>query len=158
MIFFRLLKSCVISRWFTANIFTFVCVRSFGGVIVGLYTYRIVQLYNLVQVCLSLTKSISNVVRLPTNFKSSYCICLAALWVCANKHSRVCILQVCGGLVWILVASTHVQPNNPLGWVMFVSVFCFLTTFLLLITFACGMHKNRGCCSLLVSRETYTGM
>lgn len=85
-------------------------------------------------------------------------ICLAALWVCANKHSRVCILQVCGGLVWILVASTHVQPNNPLGWVMFVSVFCFLTTFLLLITFACGMHKNRGCCSLLVSRETYTGM
>ncbi|XP_056623927.1 myelin and lymphocyte protein-like [Triplophysa dalaica] len=56
---------------------------------------------------------------------------------------------VCGGLVWILVASTHVQPNNPLGWVMCVSVFCFVTTFLWFITFACGGHKNRGICSLL---------
>lgn len=73
-------------------------------------------------------------------------------------HVCICAHQVCGGLVWILVASTHVQPNNPLGWVMCVSVFCFVTTFLWFITFACGGHKNRGICSLLVSRETYTGL
>ncbi|XP_042565460.1 mal, T cell differentiation protein b [Clupea harengus] len=51
---------------------------------------------------------------------------------------------VFGGLVWILVASTHVTPDNPQGWVMFVSVFCFIMTFLWLIIFACGGHKNSG--------------
>ncbi|XP_018595579.1 myelin and lymphocyte protein [Scleropages formosus] len=49
---------------------------------------------------------------------------------------------VFGGLVWILVASTHVSPPNPLGWVMFVSVFCFVLTFLWLVLFACGAHQN----------------
>ncbi|XP_071336153.1 myelin and lymphocyte protein-like isoform X1 [Trachinotus anak] len=49
---------------------------------------------------------------------------------------------VFGGLVWILVASTHVDPPNPLGWVMFVSVFCFVLTFLWMIIFAAGGHKN----------------
>lgn len=49
---------------------------------------------------------------------------------------------VFGGLVWILVASTLVSPANPQGWVMFVSVFCFVMTFLWLILFACGVHKN----------------
>ncbi|XP_016343413.1 myelin and lymphocyte protein-like isoform X2 [Sinocyclocheilus anshuiensis] len=49
---------------------------------------------------------------------------------------------VFGGLVWILVASTHVTTPNPQGWVMFVSVFCFVMTFLWLIIFACGGHKN----------------
>ncbi|KAM7408390.1 hypothetical protein PAMA_002217 [Pampus argenteus] len=49
---------------------------------------------------------------------------------------------VFGGLVWILVASTHVLPNNPLGWVMFVSVFCFVMTFLWMIIFIAGGHKN----------------
>ncbi|XP_051503156.1 mal, T cell differentiation protein b isoform X1 [Myxocyprinus asiaticus] len=49
---------------------------------------------------------------------------------------------VFGGLVWILVASTLVQPENPQGWVMFVSVFCFVMTLLWLIIFACGGHKN----------------
>ncbi|XP_067310708.1 mal, T cell differentiation protein b [Pseudorasbora parva] len=49
---------------------------------------------------------------------------------------------VFGGLVWILVASTYVFPSNPQGWVMFVSVFCFVMTFLWLIIFACGWHKN----------------
>ncbi|XP_035518828.1 myelin and lymphocyte protein-like [Morone saxatilis] len=49
---------------------------------------------------------------------------------------------VFGGLVWILVASTHVNPPNPLGWVMFVSVFCFVMTFLWMIIFAAGGHKN----------------
>ncbi|XP_059374808.1 myelin and lymphocyte protein-like [Carassius carassius] len=61
---------------------------------------------------------------------------------------------VFGGLVWILVASTRVAMTsflvlaltitvpNPLGWVMFVSVFCFVMTFLWLIIFASGGHKN----------------
>ncbi|XP_069568378.1 myelin and lymphocyte protein-like [Brachyistius frenatus] len=49
---------------------------------------------------------------------------------------------VFGGLVWMLVASTHVDPPNPLGWVMFVSVFCFVMTFLWMIIFAAGCHKN----------------
>ncbi|KAK7142464.1 hypothetical protein R3I94_011966 [Phoxinus phoxinus] len=49
---------------------------------------------------------------------------------------------VFGGLVWILVASTYVTPINPQGWVMFVSVFCFVMTFLWLIIFAFGAHKN----------------
>ncbi|XP_061546755.1 myelin and lymphocyte protein-like isoform X2 [Phycodurus eques] len=49
---------------------------------------------------------------------------------------------VTGGLVWILVASTHVQPANPLGWVMFVSVFCFVTTLVWALVFVAGCHKN----------------
>ncbi|XP_018931144.1 myelin and lymphocyte protein-like [Cyprinus carpio] len=49
---------------------------------------------------------------------------------------------VFGGLVWILVASTLVSPPNPQGWVMFVSIFCFVMTFVWLIIFACGGHKN----------------
>ncbi|XP_059374810.1 myelin and lymphocyte protein-like [Carassius carassius] len=61
---------------------------------------------------------------------------------------------VFGGLVLILVASTSVAMTsllllvpiitvpNPLGWVMFVSVFCFVMTFLWLIIFASGGHKN----------------
>ncbi|XP_028983668.1 myelin and lymphocyte protein-like [Betta splendens] len=49
---------------------------------------------------------------------------------------------VFGGLVWILVASTHVDPPNPLGWVMFVSVFCFVMTFLCMVIFSSGAHKN----------------
>ncbi|KAG5831741.1 myelin and lymphocyte protein-like [Anguilla anguilla] len=49
-----------------------------------------------------------------------------------------------GGLVWILVAVTHVEPANPQGWVMFVSVFCFVMTFLWFVIFACGGHRNSG--------------
>ncbi|KAM6972477.1 myelin and lymphocyte protein-like [Aplochiton taeniatus] len=51
---------------------------------------------------------------------------------------------VFGGLVWILIASNYVQPANPLGWVMFVSVFCFLVTFIWMLVFACGSHQNSG--------------
>ncbi|XP_043971411.1 myelin and lymphocyte protein-like [Gambusia affinis] len=47
-----------------------------------------------------------------------------------------------GGLVWILVACTYVDPHNPQGWVMFVSVFCFVMTFVWLVVFACGSHGN----------------
>ncbi|XP_015224570.1 PREDICTED: myelin and lymphocyte protein-like [Cyprinodon variegatus] len=49
---------------------------------------------------------------------------------------------VIGGLVWILVASTRVAPDNPLGWVMFVSVFCFVGTTLWFFIFACGGNKS----------------
>ncbi|KAM4599959.1 myelin and lymphocyte protein-like [Fundulus diaphanus] len=49
---------------------------------------------------------------------------------------------VIGGLVWILVASTRVNPDNPLGWVMFVSVFCFVGTTLWLFIFACGGNQS----------------
>ncbi|CAJ1054145.1 myelin and lymphocyte protein-like [Xyrichtys novacula] len=51
---------------------------------------------------------------------------------------------VFGGLVWILVACTLVVPENPQGWVMFVSVFCFVMTFIWLLVFACGGHNNKG--------------
>ncbi|XP_068597401.1 myelin and lymphocyte protein-like [Brachionichthys hirsutus] len=49
---------------------------------------------------------------------------------------------VFGGLVWILVASTRILPNNPLGWVMFVSVFCFVGTTLWLFIFICGANQS----------------
>ncbi|XP_032409734.1 myelin and lymphocyte protein-like isoform X1 [Xiphophorus hellerii] len=49
---------------------------------------------------------------------------------------------VIGGLVWILVASTRVVPENPLGWVMFVSIFCFVGTTLWLLIFACGGNQS----------------
>ncbi|XP_043913255.1 myelin and lymphocyte protein-like isoform X2 [Protopterus annectens] len=49
---------------------------------------------------------------------------------------------VFGGLVWILVASSLVIEPNPQGWVMFVSVFCFVFTFLLMILFCAGVHKG----------------
>ncbi|CAL8297959.1 unnamed protein product [Merluccius merluccius] len=49
---------------------------------------------------------------------------------------------VFGGLVWILVASTRVVPANPLGWVMFVSVFCFIMTSLWFFMFACGANQG----------------
>uniref|UniRef100_UPI0037E798DF myelin and lymphocyte protein-like n=1 Tax=Semicossyphus pulcher TaxID=241346 RepID=UPI0037E798DF len=47
-----------------------------------------------------------------------------------------------GGLVWILVASTRVSPDNPLGWVMFVSVFCFVMTTLWFLIFLCGANQS----------------
>ncbi|XP_041644790.1 myelin and lymphocyte protein-like [Cheilinus undulatus] len=49
---------------------------------------------------------------------------------------------VFGGLVWILVASTRVFPDNPLGWVMFVSVFCFVLTTLWFLIFLCGANQS----------------
>ncbi|XP_004077080.1 myelin and lymphocyte protein-like [Oryzias latipes] len=49
---------------------------------------------------------------------------------------------VFGGLVWILVASTQVFAPNPLGWVMFVSVFCFVGTTLWFFIFVCGGNQS----------------
>ncbi|XP_053316009.1 myelin and lymphocyte protein [Spea bombifrons] len=48
---------------------------------------------------------------------------------------------VFGGLVWILIAATTL-PNTgePQGWVMFVSIACFLFTFILMILYCIGAH------------------
>uniref|UniRef100_A0A5F7Z8X9 Myelin and lymphocyte protein n=1 Tax=Macaca mulatta TaxID=9544 RepID=A0A5F7Z8X9_MACMU len=45
-----------------------------------------------------------------------------------------------GGLVWILVASSLVPWPLVQGWVMFVSVFCFVATTTLIILYLIGAH------------------
>ncbi|XP_036607059.1 myelin and lymphocyte protein isoform X2 [Trichosurus vulpecula] len=45
-----------------------------------------------------------------------------------------------GGLVWILVASSKVPFPLAQGWVMFVSVFCFVATTILLFLYFIGAH------------------
>ncbi|XP_051831751.1 myelin and lymphocyte protein [Antechinus flavipes] len=45
-----------------------------------------------------------------------------------------------GGLVWILVASSRVPYPMVQGWVMFVSVFCFVATTILLFLYFVGAH------------------
>ncbi|NWV67974.1 MAL protein, partial [Malurus elegans] len=45
-----------------------------------------------------------------------------------------------GGLVWILVASSRVPLPMLQGWVMFVSVFCFVMSISLLCLYFCGAH------------------
>ncbi|KAK2878857.1 hypothetical protein Q8A67_019648 [Cirrhinus molitorella] len=49
---------------------------------------------------------------------------------------------VFGGLVWTLVASTKVDPANPQGWVMFVSLFCFLITTVWFFIFVTGINQS----------------
>ncbi|XP_026551727.1 myelin and lymphocyte protein [Pseudonaja textilis] len=48
-----------------------------------------------------------------------------------------------GGLVWILVASTKVYFSMNQGWVMFVSVFCFVISTLLFLLYLCGAHGGK---------------
>ncbi|XP_015673446.1 myelin and lymphocyte protein, partial [Protobothrops mucrosquamatus] len=50
---------------------------------------------------------------------------------------------VFGGLVWILVASTKVGEHLSQGWVMFVSVFCFVISTLLFLLYLCGAHGGK---------------
>ncbi|KAM6459058.1 myelin and lymphocyte protein [Liasis olivaceus] len=50
---------------------------------------------------------------------------------------------VFGGLVWILVASTKVAMTMSQGWVMFVSVFCFVISTLLFLLYMCGAHGGK---------------
>ncbi|XP_005293612.2 myelin and lymphocyte protein isoform X1 [Chrysemys picta bellii] len=50
---------------------------------------------------------------------------------------------VFGGLVWILVASTRVASPILQGWVMFVSVFCFTFSTLLMCLYFCGAHGGK---------------
>ncbi|TRZ19765.1 hypothetical protein HGM15179_007331 [Zosterops borbonicus] len=51
---------------------------------------------------------------------------------------------ITGGLVWILVASSKVPIPMLQGWVMFVSVFCFVMSFSLLCLYFCGAHGGGG--------------
>lgn len=60
-------------------------------------------------------------------------------------------LQVFGGLVWILIASSLVPLPLIQGWVMFVSVFCFVATTTLLILYIIGAHGGEASWITLVS-------
>ncbi|XP_062935023.1 myelin and lymphocyte protein isoform X1 [Cynocephalus volans] len=50
---------------------------------------------------------------------------------------------VFGGLVWILIASSLVPIPLVQGWVMFVSVFCFVATTVLIILYVIGAHNGK---------------
>ncbi|KAB0358472.1 hypothetical protein FD754_002628 [Muntiacus muntjak] len=50
---------------------------------------------------------------------------------------------VFGGLVWILISSSHVPIPLIQGWVMFASVFCFVATTILAFLYVIGAHGNR---------------
>uniref|UniRef100_A0A8C2FFX4 Myelin and lymphocyte protein n=1 Tax=Cyprinus carpio TaxID=7962 RepID=A0A8C2FFX4_CYPCA len=69
---------------------------------------------------------------------------------------RVHLFQVFGGLVWTLVASTKVDPANPQGWVMFVSLFCFLITTLWFFIFITGINQSSIWPSLDVGYHTFS--
>lgn len=60
-------------------------------------------------------------------------------------------LQVFGGLVWILIASSLVPMPLVQGWVMFVSVFCFVATTTLLVLYIIGAHGGEASWITLVS-------
>ncbi|NXB78834.1 MAL protein, partial [Donacobius atricapilla] len=49
-----------------------------------------------------------------------------------------------GGLVWILVASSRIPDAMLQGWVMFVSVFCFVMSISLMCLYFCGAHGGGG--------------
>ncbi|NWI02759.1 MAL protein, partial [Tichodroma muraria] len=69
-------------------------------------------------------------------------------------------LQIFGGLVWILVASSRVPDPMLQGWVMFVSVFCFIMTISLLCLYFCGAHGGGGSCwvTLVRARDKRQGL
>ncbi|NWZ21692.1 MAL protein, partial [Asarcornis scutulata] len=56
-----------------------------------------------------------------------------------------------GGLVWILIAASKVSEPTLQGWVMFVSVFCFVMTATLLFLYMCGAHRGSSSWVTLVS-------
>ncbi|NWU88972.1 MAL protein, partial [Upupa epops] len=58
-----------------------------------------------------------------------------------------------GGLVWILVASSRVPSPILQGWVMFVSVFCFVMSITLLCLYMGGVHGGSTSWVTLVSRR-----
>ncbi|NXS86593.1 MAL protein, partial [Erpornis zantholeuca] len=57
-----------------------------------------------------------------------------------------------GGLVWILVASSKVLFPMMQGWVMFVSVFCFVMSICLLCLYFCGAHGGGSSCWVTLVR------
>ncbi|MEE6474906.1 hypothetical protein FKM82_010533 [Ascaphus truei] len=58
-----------------------------------------------------------------------------------------------GGLVWILVASSRALDFASLlqGWVMFVSVTCFVITSLLIILYCIRVHGGKSSWTTIVS-------
>ncbi|XP_018414326.1 PREDICTED: myelin and lymphocyte protein-like [Nanorana parkeri] len=51
---------------------------------------------------------------------------------------------VFGGLVWILIASTRLPGTSLLqGWVMFVSICCFIFTTILMLLYCIGAHGGK---------------
>ncbi|KFQ42107.1 Myelin and lymphocyte protein, partial [Nestor notabilis] len=56
-----------------------------------------------------------------------------------------------GGLVWILVASSKVPFPMLQGWVMFVSVFCFVMSTILLCLYIFSVHGGSSYWVTLVS-------
>ena len=60
-------------------------------------------------------------------------------------------LQVFGGLVWILIASSLVPLPLLQGWVMFASVFCFTGTTVLVFLYTC----DADCGDTLVSPSLF---
>ncbi|NXI75820.1 MAL protein, partial [Rhipidura dahli] len=59
---------------------------------------------------------------------------------------------IIGGLVWILVASSKVPDPMLQGWVMFVSVFCFVMSISLLCLYFCGAHGGGSSCWVTLVR------
>ncbi|KAE8601326.1 hypothetical protein XENTR_v10013636 [Xenopus tropicalis] len=68
---------------------------------------------------------------------------------CGTLRSFPDALMICefvfGGLVWTLVASTTMPPDYSLsqGWVMFVSIGCFVFTTAFMILYCVGAHGQR---------------
>lgn len=56
--------------------------------------------------------------------------------------------------MWILVASALVPMPLIQGWVMFVSVFCFVATTVLLILYIIGAHGGEASWVTLVSASS----
>ncbi|KAG8444091.1 hypothetical protein GDO86_009323 [Hymenochirus boettgeri] len=60
-------------------------------------------------------------------------------WMNENLHK-----QIFGGLVWTLIASTTLPGTSLIqGWVMFVSVTCFVCTSVLIILYCIGAHGEK---------------
>ncbi|XP_062845360.1 myelin and lymphocyte protein-like [Trichomycterus rosablanca] len=49
---------------------------------------------------------------------------------------------VCGGAVWILIACANVDPAEPLAYVIFISILCFILSIIWMTAFICGLHRN----------------
>ncbi|NXR11144.1 MAL protein, partial [Semnornis frantzii] len=79
--------------------------------------------------------------------------CMALTLALAKPIYPISVLspKVFGGLVWILVASSKVQDPMLQGWVMFVSVFCFVMSTTLFCLYICGVHGGSSSWVTLVS-------
>ncbi|NWX65507.1 MAL protein, partial [Promerops cafer] len=80
-------------------------------------------------------------------------------WLCSGQvilshthHVPHFDLQIFGGLVWILVASSEIPGPMLQGWVMFVSVFCFVMSISLLCLYFCGAHGGGSSCWVTLVR------